>query len=96
MLWFDEEEPPPVVIPKPTKRPSDMTDLQRMREEAGVSQTDLADALGVSQSFLSKCERGVKHLPDKYAVPWFQALNDLRAERIRDRKLIREILRGDQ
>ncbi len=36
--------------------------LREMREAAGLSQTDLADRLGVSQSFVTKYERGDRRL----------------------------------
>lgn len=36
--------------------------LREMRVERGVSQVDLAKGLGVTQSFISKCERGERRL----------------------------------
>lgn len=36
--------------------------LKESREKAGVTQVDLAEALGQSQSFVSKCERGERRL----------------------------------
>lgn len=36
--------------------------LKRARENAGITQVELAEALGQSQSFVSKCERGERRL----------------------------------
>ncbi len=36
--------------------------LRDTREEAGLSQADLGERLGESQSFISKCERGERRL----------------------------------
>lgn len=36
--------------------------LREMRLQRGVSQVDLAKGLGVTQSFISKCERGERRL----------------------------------
>jgi transcriptional regulator with XRE-family HTH domain len=36
--------------------------LRRLREEAGLRQVDVADRLGVSQSFVSKYESGERRL----------------------------------
>lgn len=36
--------------------------LRELREAAGLSQTELADLLGVSQSFVTKYERGDRRL----------------------------------
>ena len=36
--------------------------LRETRERAGITQTDLADRLGHSQSFVTKCERGERRL----------------------------------
>lgn len=36
--------------------------LRAIRLERGVSQVDLAKGLGVTQSFISKCERGERRL----------------------------------
>ncbi len=36
--------------------------LKKAREKAGVTQVELAEALGQSQSFVSKCERGERRL----------------------------------
>lgn len=36
--------------------------LRRYREKAGLTQTDLADALDETQSYVSKCERGERRL----------------------------------
>lgn len=36
--------------------------LKRTREKAGITQVELAEALGQSQSFVSKCERGERRL----------------------------------
>ena len=36
--------------------------LRQAREEAGLTQEDLAARLGESQSFVSKCERGERRM----------------------------------
>jgi transcriptional regulator with XRE-family HTH domain len=36
--------------------------LRAVREESGFTQRDLAAALGEDQSYVSKCERGVRRL----------------------------------
>jgi len=36
--------------------------LRKARREAGMTQVELAEALGQSQSFVSKCERGERRL----------------------------------
>lgn len=36
--------------------------LKKAREEAGLSQVQLADRLGQTQTFISKCERGERRL----------------------------------
>jgi len=41
-----------------------MFDLKRFRKERKISQTELADQLGVGQSFISQIERGKDPMPD--------------------------------
>lgn len=36
--------------------------LRTVREDSGFTQRDLATALGVDQSYVSKCERGIRRL----------------------------------
>jgi transcriptional regulator with XRE-family HTH domain len=36
--------------------------LKRARKKAGLTQTELAERLGETQSFVSKCERGERRL----------------------------------
>lgn len=36
--------------------------LKQAREDAGITQVQLAESLGQSQSFVSKCERGERRL----------------------------------
>jgi transcriptional regulator with XRE-family HTH domain len=36
--------------------------LRETREKAGLTQTDLAERLGETQSFISKCERGERRI----------------------------------
>lgn len=39
-----------------------LRELRKAREKAGLTQTQLADRLGQTQSFVSKCERGERRL----------------------------------
>jgi transcriptional regulator with XRE-family HTH domain len=39
-----------------------LQELRAMRRELGVSQVELANRLGATQSFVSKCERGERRL----------------------------------
>lgn len=39
-----------------------LTLLRRVREEAGLTQVDLANRLGVTQTYVSKCERGDRRI----------------------------------
>ncbi|MDH0423580.1 helix-turn-helix domain-containing protein [Delftia tsuruhatensis] len=48
--------------------------LRGAREEAGVSQTKLAEALGVTQTFISKCERGERRLDVVELHKWCKGL----------------------
>jgi transcriptional regulator with XRE-family HTH domain len=36
--------------------------LRKAREQAGITQEDMAARLGVTQSFVSKCERGERRM----------------------------------
>jgi transcriptional regulator with XRE-family HTH domain len=36
--------------------------LRQVRKESGLSQTELANRLGQTQSFVSKCERGERRI----------------------------------
>lgn len=48
--------------------------LRGAREEVGVSQTKLAEALGVTQTFISKCERGERRLDVVELHKWCRCL----------------------
>lgn len=49
--------------------------LKTMREEAGMTQGDLAQALDVGQSFISKIERGDRYVDVLFYVDWCKACN---------------------
>ncbi|WP_290877561.1 helix-turn-helix transcriptional regulator [Aquabacterium sp.] len=44
--------------------------LKAMREAAGMTQNQLADALGVTQSFVSKIERGERYVDVLFYMDW--------------------------
>lgn len=44
--------------------------LKAMREGAGMTQNQLADALGVTQSFVSKIERGERYVDVLFYMDW--------------------------
>ena len=46
----------------------------RVRKEAGLNQTALAARLGITQSQVSKCERGERSLDDARLRAWLSAL----------------------
>lgn len=48
--------------------------LRRAREQAGLSQVVLAERLKVTQSFVSKCERGERRLDVVEFAAWCSAL----------------------
>ena len=48
--------------------------LRESRQDAEVSQTELARRLGVGQDFVSKCERGVRRLDAVELREWCFAL----------------------
>ena len=48
--------------------------LKAARAEAGLSQVELATALNVTQSFVSKCERGERRLDVVELRAWCKAL----------------------
>lgn len=52
--------------------------LRRARQEAGLTQVEVADALGRPQSYVSKCESGERRIDvielDDYAVLYRKAL----------------------
>lgn len=51
-----------------------LDELRAARIDAGISQTDLAGALGQPQSFVSKCERGERRLDVIELRSWVLAL----------------------
>lgn len=44
--------------------------LKAMREGAGMTQNQLADAMGVTQSFVSKIERGERYVDVLFYMDW--------------------------
>lgn len=48
--------------------------LKEARESSGLTQVDLADRLGMTQSQVSKCERGERRLDLIELHAWCQAL----------------------
>lgn len=44
--------------------------MKNMRESAGLTQIDLATALDVRQSFISKIERGERYVDVTFYVDW--------------------------
>ena len=48
--------------------------LRRIREERGLIQSELANRLGATQSFVSKCERGERRLDVVELIHWCEAL----------------------
>lgn len=48
--------------------------LRSLREDASVSQTALAKRLGVEQTYVSKCETGVRRLDVVELRAWLRAL----------------------
>lgn len=48
--------------------------LRTVREESGLTQTDVAFRLGETQSFVSKCERGERRLDVVELRAWCAAL----------------------
>lgn len=48
--------------------------LHRARQQTGLTQGDIASILGVTQSFVSKCERGERRLDIVEARTWCMAL----------------------
>lgn len=49
--------------------------LRAVREQAGVSQVEIADRLGTGQSLISKCERGERRLDVLELRRWVLALD---------------------
>lgn len=48
--------------------------LKTARREAGLTQADLAERMAVTQSFVSKCERGERRLDVVELRAWCRAL----------------------
>lgn len=48
--------------------------LKETRREAGLTQTDLADRLGLTQSVVSKCERGERRIDVIELRAWCRAI----------------------
>jgi transcriptional regulator with XRE-family HTH domain len=51
-----------------------LASLKEAREASGLTQVDLADRLGMTQSQVSKCERGERRLDLIELQAWCQAL----------------------
>ena len=51
-----------------------LTVLKSARKRAGVSQVDLAERLGNTQTFVSKCERGERRIDAVELVEFAEAL----------------------
>ncbi|KAG0954287.1 hypothetical protein G6F31_013192 [Rhizopus arrhizus] len=51
-----------------------LTILKAARKRAGVSQVDLAERLGNTQTFVSKCERGERRIDAVELVEFAEAL----------------------
>ncbi len=49
-----------------------------LREEAGLSQQDLADALGVKRETISRWERDERHPRGRYLLAYVELLRELR------------------
>lgn len=68
--------------------------LRKQRVEVGLSQEDVAEELGLTQSYLSKCERGLRGLELRQWLAWCvvckvdarRFLNLLKLKRVRRRK----------
>ena len=52
-----------------------LRELRRAREERGVSQSDLANAMGEHQTYVSKVETGVRRLDVVELKRWLGALH---------------------
>jgi len=50
--------------------------LRAVREEAGITQQEIAARLGATQSFVSKCERGERRLDIVELRAWCSAEHD--------------------
>lgn len=49
-------------------------ELKRARLVAGLTQVELAESLGVTQTFISKCERGERRVDIVELVDWCRCL----------------------
>jgi transcriptional regulator with XRE-family HTH domain len=54
--------------------------LREARESAGLTQSDAADRMGVTQSFVSKCERGERRLDVIELRDWCRSIGASFAE----------------
>ena len=52
-----------------------LSELRRTREERGMSQSDLAKAMGEHQTYVSKVETGVRRLDVVELTRWLSALH---------------------
>ena len=51
-----------------------LRELRRVREERGISQSDLAQAMGEHQTYVSKVETGLRRLDVVELTRWLSAL----------------------
>lgn len=61
--------------------------LKAMREKAGMVQSELAEALGVGQSFVSKIERGERYVDVLFYLDWCRSCG------VDPQKAIRDLLK---
>lgn len=59
--------------------------LTALRKDAGLSQVQLAERLGVGQSFISKIERGESYVDVMFFVDWCRACNATSAGQLLDK-----------
>lgn len=59
--------------------------LAALRKKAGLSQVQLAERLGVGQSFISKIERGESYVDVMFFVDWCRACDAPSAGQVLDR-----------
>ncbi|MFJ7069866.1 helix-turn-helix domain-containing protein [Streptomyces sp. NPDC101115] len=58
-------------LPEPDER-------RQIREAAGLSQQEIADALGVSRSAIAQWEQGVRYPRERYRAAYAEALDAMK------------------